>query len=283
MQTTALSVNINKVALLRNSRHLSIPDVARAARVCLDAGAQGVTVHPRPDERHIRGTDVYLIAEVFRNFAHEYEGERHHGFNPEFNPEFNMEGNPFDANGRFLELVREIRPAQCTLVPDSPDQATSDHGFDVDADGQRLRPIIALLRDQGIRVSVFMDADNLTGIRALAELGTDRIELYTEPYAAAFERAKLARPDSPEHAAARDAFEKTLKQFTAAAVVANEVGLDVNAGHDLNLENLPRFLREVPGVLEVSIGHALIGEAIFRGLTRTVQDYLAAINTANDL
>jgi pyridoxine 5-phosphate synthase len=267
MKTTALSVNINKVALLRNSRHLTIPDVRRAARVCLEAGAQGITVHPRPDERHIRGADVYDLARVL---SEEFQtppaptGSAQAGAG---RPEFNIEGNPFDANGRFLQLVREVRPAQCTLVPDSPDQPTSDHGFDVAADGDRLRPVIQELRDARIRVSVFMDADNLAGIRTLADLGADRIELYTEPYAAAFEGLRAG-------AQARDDLKRALDGFAEAARVAGDAELGVNAGHDLSLENLPEFLRRVPNVLEVSIGHALIAEAIFRGLDRTVRDYL---------
>lgn len=247
---TALSVNLNKVALLRNARHLTIPDIERAARVCLAAGAAGLTVHPRPDERHIRAADVPLIAGVLQAAG---AGE------------FNMEGNPFDANGRFLELVQATGPAQCTLVPDSPDQATSDHGFDIAADGDRLRPVIADLKSRGIRVSVFMDADNLDGIRALARLGADRIELYTEPYAAAFLSGDAQR------------LESSLAEFRTASQTAQAAGMAVNAGHDLNLENLPPFLAAVPNVLEVSIGHALIAEAIFRGLDQTVRDYNAAI------
>ena len=266
---TALSVNLNKVAHLRNTRHLEIPDVRRAALVCLQAGAQGLTVHPRPDERHIRASDVPAIAEVLREFR--AQSKTH--------VEYNIEGNPFDTSGRFLELVRHTRPDQCTLVPDSPDQATSDHGFDVAADAKRLAPLLAELRDRGIRSSVFMDADNLEGIRALKELGADRIELYTEPYAAEFERANGGDPKNlPELNAALD---KRVAMFAKAATVAKQSGLGVNAGHDLNLENLPRFLSEVPGVLEVSIGHALIGEAIFRGLEQTVRDYLQITEQAD--
>ncbi|MCR9141472.1 MAG: pyridoxine 5'-phosphate synthase [bacterium] len=272
MKTTALSVNINKIALLRNARHLSIPDVRRATRVCLSAGAQGVTVHPRPDERHIRGVDVPAIAEELREFMQANSGATAHP------PEFNIEGNPFDANGRFLELVRETKPAQCTLVPDSPDQPTSDHGFDVAADAARLRPVIQELRDLGIRISVFMDADNLDGIRALADLGAHRIELYTEPYAAAFEsKSGAARNPAAALSSADDRFERILDEFAQAARTAVDAGLGVNAGHDLSLENLPEFIRRVPNVLEVSIGHALIAEAIFRGLDETVREYLKVI------
>ncbi len=276
MPATALSVNINKVALLRNSRHLSIPDVCRSARICLEAGAQGVTVHPRPDERHIRSADVPAIAEVLHEFSRAKSGGAP---NSEALPEFNIEGNPFDANGRFLELVRETRPAQCTLVPDSPDQPTSDHGFDVAADRTRLEPVIRELRDLGIRVSVFMDADNLAGIRELAEIGAQRIELYTEPYAAAFERRRETAQSPAASGDANANFERVLGEFARAAQAASEVGLGINAGHDLSLENLPEFLRGVPNVLEVSIGHALIAEAIFRGLDRTVRDYLDVIQS----
>ncbi|MEQ9367350.1 MAG: pyridoxine 5'-phosphate synthase [Leptospirales bacterium] len=284
MNTTALSVNINKVALLRNARHLTIPDVRRAARVCLAAGAQGVTVHPRPDERHIRGADVDDLAEVLREFAPDARtaGDAGESTPPKSAIEFNIEGNPFDANGRFLQLVRETKPAQCTLVPDSPDQPTSDHGFDVLADAARLGPVIQELRALDIRVSVFMDAENLDGIRALSELGAHRIELYTEPYAAAFERHR-AEVRSPAAAGptSADHLERTVEAFAEAARVAHAAGLGVNAGHDLSLENLPFFLGRVAHVLEVSIGHALIAEAIFQGLEQTVRDYLDVIADAH--
>lgn len=242
---TALSVNLNKVALLRNSRTLGIPDVIAAARVSLEAGAAGVTVHPRPDQRHIRPDDVRALA---RLLAESYAGR-----------EFNIEGNPLERG--FMDLVREVRPDQCTLVPDSPDQATSDHGWRPAADGPRLKPIIAELKALGCRVSVFMDAETEL-IAGLAGLGADRVELYTEPYAAA---------------ASAGAPEAQLQRFRAAARAATELGLGVNAGHDLNQKNLAPFLRAVPDVLEVSIGHALFSEAIFDGLAPTVRAYLAAI------
>jgi pyridoxine 5-phosphate synthase len=245
---TALSVNLNKVALLRNSRALGIPDVIQAARVSLEAGAAGVTVHPRPDQRHIRPDDVRALAQLL--------GESYAG------REFNIEGNPLERG--FMDLVRAVRPDQCTLVPDAPDQATSDHGWQPAADAPRLKPIIAELKSLGCRVSVFMDAEPEL-IRQLADLGADRIELYTEPYAAA---------------ASAGAPEAQLERFAAAARAATALGLGVNAGHDLNQKNLAPFLRATPDVLEVSIGHALFSEAIFDGLAPTVRAYLAAINSA---
>jgi pyridoxine 5-phosphate synthase len=235
---TRLSVNVNKVALLRNTRTIGIPSVTRAARICIDAGAYGITVHPRPDERHIRPSDVYelnaLVADV----------------------EFNIEGNPFEAG--YLDIARAVRPTQCTLVPDSPDAFTSDHGWNLSRDGDRLSPVIQELRALGSRVSLFMDYDSDEIPRA-AIVGADRIELYTEPYATAF------RED--------DDLEECFEGYAKAAATAQEAGLGVNAGHDLNLENLGRFC-SIPGVLEVSIGHALIGEALEMGLANTVKAYL---------
>jgi pyridoxine 5-phosphate synthase len=239
---TRLSVNLNKVALLRNSRALGIPSVVRAATIALDAGAHGITVHPRPDGRHIRTQDVYELAQLLK-------GRR--------DAEFNIEGNPFHAA---LDLVLEVQPQQCTLVPDAPGAFTSDHGWDLKRDGARLRPIVAGLAALGIRVSLFMDPLP-EAMAAARDVGADRVELYTEPYARAFgtaaEKAELAR-------------------YTAAARAAQQAGLGVNAGHDLNQDNLPRFLSAVPGVLEVSIGHALIADALESGLAQTVRDYLAA-------
>jgi pyridoxine 5-phosphate synthase len=236
-----LSVNLNKVALLRNQRDLLIPSVIRAAQVCIRAGAHGITVHPRPDERHIRRSDVLELTRVI-------------------DVEFNIEGNPFDD---FLALVRQVRPTQCTLVPDDPGQATSDHGWRLrDAMGptkdmDRLRPIIRDLRQLGVRVSLFIDPD-VEQIEAAAELQPDRVELYTEPYARAYRTPREAG---------------TVAQYARAAKRAIELGLGVNAGHDLSLENLPRFC-EIPGILEVSIGHALIADALFMGLGPCVQAYL---------
>jgi len=243
----ALSVNLNKVALLRNQRDLTIPSVLRAAQVAIDAGAHGITVHPRPDERHIRRRDVIELA-------------------PKLGVEFNIEGNPFPD---FLQLVREVNPTQCTLVPDSPEQATSDHGWPLwqngraSADFERLAPIVRELGGRGIRTSLFLDPI-AEQVRAAAELGVDRIELYTEPYARAF-----ATPNETDRFA----------EYAEAAELAVSLGLGVNAGHDLNLDNLPRFAR-LPGLLEVSIGHALIADALFLGLERAVRAYLAALGHA---
>ncbi len=236
---TQLSVNVNKVALLRNTRTIGIPSVTRAAQICIDAGAYGITVHPRPDERHIRRTDVYELAEMVT-------------------VEFNIEGNPFEAG--YMEIVREVKPTQCTLVPDSPEAFTSDHGWDLAKDGERLGPIIQELVDLGSRVSLFMDPD-LDQIERAPGVGTDRIELYTEPYATAFREGDV---------------EAAFQQYARAAEKAQEVGLGINAGHDLNLQNLSKFC-SISGVLEVSIGHALIAEALEMGLAQTVKAYLKVL------
>lgn len=241
---TRLSVNLNKIALLRNSRTLGIPSVTRSAVAALDAGAQGITVHPRPDGRHIRTHDVYELAQLLRSRR---------------DIEFNIEGNPFHA---VLDLVREVRPQQCTLVPDDPGAFTSDHGWNLQRDGTRLKPVIAGLKALGVRVSVFMDPVP-DAIRLARDIGADRVELYTEPYAHAF--------GSPEEA-------HMVARYAEAARAAQQAGLGVNAGHDLNRDNLPRFLSAVPGVLEVSIGHALIADALESGLAQTVRNYLAAID-----
>ncbi|MDP3085289.1 MAG: pyridoxine 5'-phosphate synthase [Rubrivivax sp.] len=243
---TALSVNLNKVALLRNTRHLGIPSVLRAATLCLRAGADGITVHPRPDERHMRGHDVHELAALLRDWPQ---------------AEYNIEGNPFH---NLMAFVREQRPQQCTFVPDGEGQFTSDHGWDLAADGERLRPLIAEARALGVRVSLFMDP--LPEAMALARaVGADRVELYTEPYAAAFGRAGQSAQ---------------LARFSAAAQAAQAAGLGVNAGHDLNRDNLSDFLRAVPGVLEVSIGHALVADALELGLAETVRDYQRCIRRA---
>ncbi len=240
---TALSVNVNKVALLRNTRHLGIPSVMRAATLCLQAGADGITVHPRPDERHIRATDVHELAALLRQWPQ---------------AEYNIEGNPFH---NLMGFVRELRPQQCTFVPDSEGQFTSDHGWDLVADGERLRPLLDECRALGVRVSLFMDP--LPEAMALARaLGAQRVELYTEPYAAAH-----GQPGQAEQ----------LARFAAAAAAAQAAGLGVNAGHDLNRDNLADFLRAVPGVLEVSIGHALIADALELGLPETVRAYQRCI------
>lgn len=241
-----LSVNLNKVATLRNTRAIGIPSVVHAARLCLQAGAHGITVHPRPDERHIRRTDVDELAVLLRR---EYPSA-----------EFNIEGNPF--HGAYVEIVRRARPAQATLVPDEPGQFTSDHGWNLPQDAERLRPVVRELRDAGCRVSLFMDASSAGDFAMAAGLGVRRVELYTEPYASA-----VAAGTPPDSAAA---------PFVRAAASAIAAGLAVNAGHDLNLRNLPPLIRLIPAIAEVSIGHALIADALEFGLPETVRRYVAA-------
>jgi pyridoxine 5-phosphate synthase len=242
---TALSVNVNKVALLRNSRHLGIPSVLRAAQCCLQAGAQGITVHPRPDERHIRAADVAELATLMREWP-----ER----------EFNIEGNPFH---NLMGFIQTYRPHQVTFVPDGEGQFTSDNGWNFPEDAQRLIPLIAQCKALGVRVSLFMDPlpEKMAHAKAV---GADRVELYTEPYAAAW--------GSPQASQA-------LSRYTQAAQAALDCGLGINAGHDLNLQNLPDFVRAVPGLSEVSIGHALIADALEFGYAATVQAYLQALQT----
>ena len=241
---TKLSVNINKIALLRNSRGRNYPDVAAFAERCLQLGADGITLHPRPDQRHARYTDVAELQAV--TMAH--------------GSELNVEGFPA---AQFLQVVHRVRPAQCTLVPDSPDQLTSDHGWDVLRDAELLRPIISRLKDDGIRVSLFIDVDvSESNLAIAAQLGADRIELYTEPYAENFGSA---------HQAA------ILQRFRATSSAARAVGLGVNAGHDLNLQNLTDFLT-IPDILEVSIGHALIAESIELGLPAVIAGYRKIID-----
>jgi pyridoxine 5-phosphate synthase len=244
---TLLSANLNKVALLRNTRTIGIPNVVNAARIALDAGAHGITVHPRPDGRHVRANDVRDLAAVVRE---------HPGM------EFNIEGNPFHG---LLEFVREVRPAQCTLVPDETGAFTSDHGWDLAKDGARLKPVMAEIKTLGVRVSLFMDPVPAAA-RAAASLGANRIELYTEPYARAF--------GTPEQ-------DGMLRRYAESAREAQGAGLGVNAGHDLNLDNLPAFLAAVPDVLEVSIGHALISDALELGLGEAVRRYLDAIRRSH--
>jgi pyridoxine 5-phosphate synthase len=239
---TFLSVNLNKVAWVRNTRHLGIPSVTRAAMLCLQAGAQGITVHPRPDARHIRADDVADLADLLTGWP---------------GREFNIEGNPFH---NLMDFVRRHRPHQATFVPDGEGQFTSDHGWSLERDGERLRPLIEECYALGVRVSLFMDP--LPEAMPLARAcGADRVELYTEPYAQAH-----GRPDQ----------DAVLQRYARSAAAAQQAGLGVNAGHDLNRDNLPDFLRAVPGVLEVSIGHALIADALEMGYTETVQAYLAA-------
>jgi len=246
---TKLSVNVNKIALLRNARDIGVPDVARLARLCVDAGSEGITVHPRPDQRHIRPADVREIAEGLP-------------------VEFNIEGNPFaEPDGDYagyMAIVRETVPTQCTLVPDAVGQQTSDHGWDLIADGDRVKPLVAEMRDLGCRVSLFMDPDERQIERA-KDVGADRIELYTEPYARAHEAGRA---------------DASLAEYAHAARVAQDCGLGVNAGHDLNLDNLAAFLSNVPNVLEVSIGHALISDALELGLAGAVRAYLETIASA---
>ena len=248
MTKTALSVNLNKVALVRNTRHLGIPSVTRAATLCLQAGANGITVHPRPDERHIRADDVRDLGELLQAWP---------------GREFNIEGNPFH---NLMDCVREqldrkLPVHQVTFVPDSEGQFTSDHGWNLAQDADRLRPVIAQAHAWGVRVSLFMDADP-HAMAAAKALGADRVELYTEPYAAAWGTTQQAAQ---------------LARFAEAARAALQAGLGVNAGHDLNRDNLTAFIKTVPGVSEVSIGHALIADALELGYTATIQDYLRCI------
>jgi pyridoxine 5-phosphate synthase len=246
---TILSVNVNKIAVIRNSRGGVLPSVVQAASACLAAGCGGITVHPRPDARHIRAADVHDLAALLR-------GKQ---------AEFNIEGNPFapprEGYPGFVALCEAARPAQATLVPDSDGQITSDHGFDLQRDGERIKPLIRQLKDLGCRVSLFMDADS-PDIERVADVGADRIEIYTGPYAEAFDAGD---------------WHKAADQCAQAAQRARAVGLGVNAGHDLSQANLGAFLTAVAGVDEVSIGHALIGEALYDGLERTVRNYLAVI------
>lgn len=241
---TNLSVNLNKVALMRNTRNIGIPSITKMAKICIEAGAKGITVHPRPDQRHIRPGDVYDLVEVVAPV------------------EFNIEGNPLEAS--FMKIVREVKPTQCTLVPDTPDTFTSDSGWDLTQDKERLLPIIAELQGLGSRVSLFMDAD-VEQIALVPATGAERIELYTEPYATAYRE--------------RDNLESVWQQFAAAANKAQSLGLGVNAGHDLNLDNLAKFCT-IPDILEVSIGHALTAEALEMGFAQTVREYIQILDRA---
>lgn len=245
----ALSVNLNKIALIRNSREGNHPDVLSYAERCITAGADGITVHPRPDQRHIRAQDIQPLAKLCARRQ---------------NIEFNIEGNPFAASEPaprpgvsaypgFMALVEAVRPDQCTLVPDNPEQLTSDHGFDLSGSNRELQKVLQQLRSLGVRSSLFMDPD-VEQIRRAARLGADRIELYTGPYA--------ANPDD----------KALLKKYWEAAQVAADIGLGVNAGHDLNLDNLRRF-RELPSLQEVSIGHALTVDSLVLGLRNAISSY----------
>ncbi len=245
--STFLSVNLNKVALVRNTRRLGIPGVPFAAAVCLDAGAHGITVHPRPDGRHIRAQDVRDLSQLLRK-----EWPK---------AEFNIEGNPFQ---NLMESVREFRPQQATFVPDSEDQFTSDHGWSFPEDIERLRPMIAEAKALGVRVSLFMEPepDMMAPARAA---GADCVELYTEGYAASRGTSRARQ---------------VLELYAQAARAAQAAGLEVNAGHDLNRDNLTEFLRAVPGVKEVSIGHAFIADALELGYAATTEQYLRCIRGA---
>jgi|SRR5579883_1961522 len=246
---TLLSVNVNKVAVLRNSRGGSEPDVCTAAEACIRAGAEGITVHPRPDQRHIRPDDVRALKAQIRGRV-----------------EYNIEGNGFaaarDSYPGLLKLVEEVRPTQCTLVPDSDAQMTSDHGFNLTSEAARLKPLITELKQLGVRVSLFVDMDAAEVERA-AEIGADRVEIYTGPYAEAFARGDYARE---------------LAQCAVCAERAHAAGLGINAGHDLNQANLPTLKTAIPQLAEVSIGHALIGEALYAGLDATVKAYLRILS-----
>ncbi len=235
---TKLSVNINKVATLRNARGGNNPDVLKVALDCESFGAQGITVHPRPDERHIRRSDVFALKPALRT-------------------EFNIEGYPDE---RFRELVLAVRPAQVTLVPDAPDQLTSNHGWDTEAHAAFLKTVVAEMKTAGIRTSIFVSADAAM-VEGAAACGADRVELYTEPYAAGY-------------AADREA---AVSPFVEAANVAKQLGLGLNAGHDLSLENLTYLHERIPWMDEVSIGHALICDALYLGLKETIRRYLACL------
>jgi len=232
---TRLSVNINKVATLRNARGGNLPDVLKVATDCERFGAQGITVHPRPDERHIRYQDVRDLKPIVTT-------------------EFNIEGNPVPS---FMDLVLEVKPDQVTIVPDSPDVLTSNAGWDCIGNGAALKEIIQRFHEHGIRCSVFLDPDEKQ-VEAAADTGVDRIELYTEAYASSYGSGR----------------EQAIAPYIKAAEKAKQVGLGVNAGHDLNLRNLSYFAQNIPGLLEVSIGHALIADALYLGLDNTIKAYL---------
>ena len=246
---TALSINLNKIALIRNSRVGNFPNILDFAETCIDCGVDGITVHPRPDQRHIRPSDVRQLAQLVA---------------PLKEVEFNIEGNPLaDPLGEYpglLSLVEETLPEQCTLVPDSDSQLTSDHGFDLESQGDRLKPIIAQIKSMGVRVSLFMDPD-LEQIKLASKVGADRIELYTGPYAAAW---------------GTEALEAIFEQHFNAAELASSLGLGVNAGHDLNLINLDHYA-SIPDLLEVSIGHAFTVDSLNLGMVPALRAYQALL------
>jgi pyridoxine 5-phosphate synthase len=241
---THLSVNLNAVAMLRNRRDVGWPSVTGIARVVLDAGADGITIHPRPDERHIRRTDVFELETLLRaDYPH---------------AEYNIEGYP---SPEFLELIERVSPDQVTFVPDDPSQSTSDHGWDVAAQHARLRPVVTRMKEQAIRVSLFIDEDPAVPGQ-VADLGADRVELYTGPFGGSF-----GTQEGDRH----------LDRLAATARAAGNVGLMVNAGHDLTLENLPAFMQHVPNVVEVSIGHGITADALLMGFPEAVRRYKAAV------
>ena len=246
---TALSINLNKIALIRNSREGDYPSVVEHAKTCIDCGVDGITVHPRPDQRHIRPDDVRQLAALTR---------------PLDEVEFNIEGNPFaDALGSYpglISLVQETQPDQCTLVPDADNQLTSDHGFDLTQQADQLVPIIEQIKAMGVRVSLFMDPD-IEQIKLASEVGADRIELYTGPYAAAWGSNQL---------------ETLFQQHLDAANLATSLGMGVNAGHDLNLDNLAKFA-SIPDLLEVSIGHAFTVDSLNMGMVSAIDAYQSCL------
>lgn len=249
---TALSVNVNKIAVLRNSRGHEQPDPVVATRVAVEAGCQGITVHPRPDQRHIRVADVARIGAILGHV------------------EFNLEGNPFaPARGDypgFTALLRQVRPTQATLVPDADGQITSDHGFDLARDAARLESLILEIKPLGCRVSLFLDSDvDRAALRRAADIGADRIEIFTGPYASAFARGEHGR---------------ALEDCVRTAECARAFGLGVNAGHDLDQRNLGPLKQAIPFLAEVSIGHALIADALYDGLATTVRRYLDILASA---
>lgn len=239
---TKLSVNLDKIAWYRNIRDVGIPNLVWAAETCMCAGAHGITVHPRPDERHIMYADVYDLAGVVT-------------------VEFNIEGNPF--LGRYMEVVRDVRPTQCTLVPDAPDAPTSLGGWNLGKESERLIPIVQELKELGVRVSLFLEPE-LAEVERAVKTGADRVELRTTDYAAAFQRGDV---------------ESLFSRYAYAAGRAQALGLGLNAGHDLNLQNLAKFC-SIGGILEVSIGHALIADALELGLFNAVEEYLKVLSTA---
>lgn len=236
---TRLSINVNKIALLRNARGRDFPNVVAFAKKFIELGVQGITIHPRQDERHIRRQDARDLSGFLKNFAE---------------VELNIEGYPSE---KFLKLVEETKPDQCTLVPDAADQLTSDHGWNLKSERELLREVSARIKNAGCRTSLFLDPD-IEQVKLVPETGADRIELYTETFASTFNRPEA---------------EQVFKQFKAAAAEAQKIGLGVNAGHDLDLNNLPKFL-EINGILEVSIGHALIVECIEFGMKEVIRRYL---------